>query len=119
MDIEERDKVCRLIEAVISADENVSEVEREFLGRIVKRFGLAEREQSPMSRDTFGQTTTTLRTLPADVQLRVMALLVEAACVDGEIDPQEHALLLASAATLGIDATALEERIASRLRAHA
>ena len=50
-----------------------------------------------------------------DVQLRVMALLVEAAVVDGLVVPEERALLLASAATLGIEASALEERIARRL----
>ena len=46
-----------------------------------------------------------------------MALLVEATVIDGRVDPQERALLLASAAALGIEATALEERIAWRLRA--
>ena len=118
MDIEERDKVCRLIEAVISADGVVTDAERDFLHRVIQRFGLPARDGSPMSRGTFGETTTTLRALPADVQLRVMALLVEAACVDGRIDPQERALLLASGAALGIDATVLEERITSRLRTY-
>jgi hypothetical protein len=39
--------------------------------------------------------------------------------VDGRVDPQERALLLASAASLGIEATALEERITARLQAAA
>jgi tellurite resistance protein len=45
----------------------------------------------------------------------VMALLVEAAVVDGRVDPRERALLLVAAAALGIDATAVEERITRRL----
>jgi uncharacterized tellurite resistance protein B-like protein len=118
MDVEEQHKVCELIEAVIAADGVVDDSEREFLRKIVERFGLPEREAGPHSVNDFGRTTSTLRTLPPDVQTRVMALLVEAAVVDGRVDPQERALLLASAATLGIEATALEERIAWRLRSN-
>jgi uncharacterized tellurite resistance protein B-like protein len=119
MDIEEQQKICELIEAVISADGVIADEEREFLRKIVARFGLPEREMGPVSGSDFGRTTNTLRTLPPDVRTRVMALLVEAAVVDGRIEPQERALLLASAATLGIEATALEERISWRLRANA
>ena len=118
MDVEERQKVCELIEAVIAADGVVAEAEREFLRRIVERFGLPERTAGPVSANDLGRTTTMLRALAPDVQARVMALLVEAAVIDGRVDPQERALLLASAATLGIEATALEERIAWRLRAN-
>jgi len=118
MDVEERQKVCELIEAVISADGVVADAEREYLRKIVERFGLPARENSPVSKNDFGRTTSTLRGLAPDVQTRVMALLVDAAVVDGRVDPQERALLLASAATLGIEATALEERIAWRLRAN-
>ena len=111
--------MCQLIEAVISADGVIDDSEREYLRKIVERFGLPERETGPMSGNDFGKATTTLRTLAPDVQTRVMALLVEAAVIDGHVDPQERALLLASAATLGIEATALEERIAWRLAANA
>jgi uncharacterized tellurite resistance protein B-like protein len=120
MDVEEREKVCQLIEAVISSDGVIADAEREFLRRIVERFGLPAREASPPSEgDCCGRTTTMLRNLTPDVRMRVMALLVEAAVIDGRIDPREHALLLASAATLGIEAIALEERIAWRLQANA
>ena len=116
MDVEERQKVCQLIEAVISADGVIADAERDFLRRVVERFGVPEREAVPFSAYDFGRTTQTLRGLAPDVQARVMALLVEAAVVDGKVEPEERALLLASAATLGIEATALEERIARRLR---
>jgi len=119
MDVEERHKVCRLIEAMIAADGEIADEERQFLRRIVERFGLPEREVGPFSENDVGRATTALRTLTPDVQLRVMALLVEAAVVDGRVGAEERALLLASAATLGIEATALEARIAARLRASA
>lgn len=119
MDVEERHKVCELIEAVIAADGVIADAEREYLRGIVARFGLAAREPAQVTESDLGRTTTTLRALAPDVRPRVMALLVEAAVVDGRIDPEERALLLASAATLGIEATALEERIAWRLRVNA
>ena len=119
MEIEERYGVCGLIEAVISADGVIGDEEREFLRKIVERFGLPARDSVPVSRSDVGRTTATLRNLAPDVQSRVMALLVEAAVIDGHVAPEERGLLLASAATLGIEATALEERIAWRLKANA
>ena len=119
MDVEERYKVCELIEAVIGADGVIADAEREFLRKVVERFGLPARAGDTIIENDAGRTTSMLRTLAPDVQPRVMALLVEAAVIDGCVDPEERALLLASAATLGIEATALEERIAWRLRANA
>ncbi len=119
MDVEERAKVIGLIEAVISADGVVSDEEREFLRRVVEKFGISEEERADrVAQSSLGETTATLRALPPDVQARVMALLVEAAIVDGNVAPEERALLLASAASLGIEAQALEERIARRLKSN-
>ena len=119
MDIEERAKVCDLIEAVIAADGVIADEERDFLQRVVDRFGLSEADRADrVVMSDLGRTTSTLRTLGPDVQTRVMALLVEAAVVDGRVVPEERALLLAAAATLGIEASALEERIARRLRSN-
>jgi uncharacterized tellurite resistance protein B-like protein len=117
VDVDERAKVIGLIEAVISADGVVSDEEREFLRRVVEKFGVSDAERADRAAtSSLGETTATLRGLPPDVQARVMALLVEAAIVDGNVAPEERALLLASAATLGIEAQALEERIARRLK---
>lgn len=117
VDLEQRTKVCRLIEAVISADGVIVEAEREFLEQVLRRFKVTAEEvdAGALSAD-LGRTTATLRELPPDMAARVMALLVDAAIVDGRVEPQERALLLASAAALGIEATALEERIARRLQ---
>ena len=116
MDIDERLKVVGLIEAVIAADGVVSDDEREFLRRIVERFGIDHAERADqVVASAPGAAMATLRSLAPDVQVRVMALLVEAAVVDGQVAPEERALLLAAAASLGIEAQALEERIARRL----
>lgn len=115
MDIEERHKICDLIAAMISADGVVAEAEAELLRGIVRRFGLPDRDTSSTLTGDLGRSTQVLRSLPNEARPKVMALLVEAAIVDGKVDPRERALLLASAAALGIDAIALEERITVRL----
>lgn len=114
--LEDRRKVVDLIETMICVDGVVTDEEREFLRRMIERFGLYgdDRADRPVPSDP-GRATRTLRELPEELKLRVMALLVDAAVVDGVVAPEEHALLLASAATLGIEACALEERIARRL----
>ncbi len=119
MEVEERAKVVDLLKAMLAADGVVGTEEREFLRRVVGRFGLSDEDCSGrvVARDP-GRIMETLRGLAPDVQSRVMALLVEAAVVDGKVTPEERALLLASAATLGIEASALEERIARRLKSN-
>ncbi len=117
MDDVERRQICDLIENIIAADGVVSVEERDFLHRVIERFGMEVHDRQPTSIAP-GRATATLRALAPDVQTRVMALLVEAAIIDGIVQPEEHALLLASAATLGIEATALEERIARRIRSN-
>ncbi len=118
-DAQERAKVIELIEAMIAADGVVTDEERQFLRKVVERLGLADEERSDrLVPSDPGRATRTLRELSPDLQAKVMALLVEAAVVDGKVAPEEHALLLASAATLGIEACALEERIARRLKSN-
>ena len=114
--IEDRRKVVELIETMISVDGVVTDEERQFLRRVIERFGLCGEDRADrLVPSDPGRATRTLRELPDDLKVRVMALLVEAAVVDGKVAPEEHALLLASAASLGIEACALEERIARRL----
>ena len=116
MDNETRAKVSALLEAVVTADGVIRPEEREFVRRAAHRWKLPEPEE-PLSLRSVGTAIEVLRTLDAGAQTRVVALLVDAAAVDGDIDPSERALLLAAAASLGIEATALEERLTQRLKA--
>ena len=117
MSPEEQAKIIELVEAVIGADGVVTEEERAFLQRVIERFRLSpDSRADAIAVSDPGRTTQSLRALAPDTQVRVMALLVDAAVADGKVTPEERALLLASAATLGIDAAALEERIARRLK---
>jgi len=110
-----RAKVSSLLEAVVAADGVIRPEERDFVRRAAARFRLPEPEE-PLSLRNLGSATAVLRSLEPAAQARVLALLVDAAASDHEIDPREHALLLAAAAALGIEATALEERLTQRLR---
>jgi uncharacterized tellurite resistance protein B-like protein len=118
MDQAMRAKVSSLLEAVVAADGVIRPEEREFVRRAASRWRLPEPD-APLSLRTLGTATEALRALDPNAQARVLALLVDAAASDHELDPREHALLLAAAASLGIEATALEERLLQRLKAPA
>lgn len=115
MDDGMRAKVSALLEAVVTADGVIRPEERDFVRRAATRWKLPEPD-APLSLRTLGTATEALRTLEPAAQARVLALLVDAAAIDRELDPREHALLLAAAASLGIEATALEERLLDRLK---
>jgi uncharacterized tellurite resistance protein B-like protein len=116
MEEQMRAKVSALLEAVVAADGVIRPEERDFVRRAAQRWKLPEPD-APLSLRNLGTATQVLRALEPSAQARVLALLVDAAAVDRELDPREHALLLAAAASLGIEATALEERLLQRLKA--
>jgi uncharacterized tellurite resistance protein B-like protein len=116
MDHEMRAKVSALLEAIVTADGVIRPEERDFVRRAATRWKLPEPD-APLSLRNLGTATAVLRTLEPSAQARVLALLVDAAAVDHDIHPNEHALLLAAAAALGIEATALEERVIQRMKA--
>jgi uncharacterized tellurite resistance protein B-like protein len=112
---EMRAKVSALLEAVVTADGVIRPEERDFVRRAADRWKLPDPD-APLSLRSLGSTTEALRALDPAAQVRVLAMLVDAAAVDHHLDPREHALLLAAAAALGIEATALEERLLQRLK---
>jgi uncharacterized tellurite resistance protein B-like protein len=116
MDDETRAKVSALLEAVVTADGVIRPEERDFVRRAAARWKLPDPD-APLSLRSLGSATEVLRALDPAAQVRVLAVLVDAAAVDHDLDPREHALLLAAAAALGIEATALEERLLQRLKA--
>ncbi|HHH31155.1 MAG TPA: hypothetical protein ENK57_22790 [Polyangiaceae bacterium] len=121
MDVEEKTRICNLVEAVLTADGVIQPAERDFMRRIAQRFQIPYDvlEAGPVSERTPvsdpGRASTLLRELPEDTRTRVMAILVESAVTEGEVHPSERALLLVASAALGIDATAVEERVQRRL----
>ncbi len=118
MNDEMRAKVSALLEAIVAADGVIRPEERDFVRRAAVRWNLPEPD-APLSLRNLGTATEVLRALDTSAQARVLAVLVDAAAVDRHLDPREHALLLAASAALGIEATALEERLLQRLNAPA
>jgi len=114
MDVEMRAKVSALLEAVVTADGVIRPEEREFVRRAVTRWRLPEPD-APLSLRNLGTATEALRALDSSAQARVLALLVDAEAQPHAELPHEHALLLAAAAALGIEAVSLEERLNQRL----
>jgi uncharacterized tellurite resistance protein B-like protein len=115
MDDAMRATVSALFEAIVTADGVIRPEEREFVRRAASRWRLPDPD-APLSLRSLGSATEALRSLDPAAQARILAVLVDAAAADRHLDPREHALLLAAAAALGIDATALEERLLQRLK---
>jgi uncharacterized tellurite resistance protein B-like protein len=115
MDVDDRRRICQLVASILVADEEFSESEKAFLRRVCARFGLASDEAERIAPLDAGTASSELRRLPADLQAKVMALLIEAALADGVVEPRERVFLLLAAAAFGIDADAVEKRIAARL----
>lgn len=115
MEIRDRRKIGQLVAGILVSDDHLAEVEEGFLRRIFVRFGLPPEDALHVQPIDAGAASSALRQLPAEVQAKVVALLVEAAVADGIVDPRERAYLLVAAAALGIDADVMEQRIAARL----
>ena len=97
MEIEERAKVVDLLQAMIAVDGVVGDEEREFLRRVVGRFGLSEHDRSDrvVASDP-GRVMATLRALAPDVQARILEL----EAVDGREPIRERQLRAVVAAGL-------------------
>ncbi len=68
MEVDERHKICQLIESMLAADGTISPIERDFLRRVVERFGLPDREGVPFSdsaESDVGRSTNALRSRSA------------------------------------------------------
>lgn len=115
MDVSDRQRICRLVAGILVADEEFTETEEAFLRRVCTRFGLPADEWDTLTPMDPGAASAELRQLPPDVQARAMGLLIEAALADGVVEPRERVFLLMAAAAFGIDAHAIEARLAARL----
>lgn len=115
MEIADRRKICQLVAGILLSDETFAAEEKAFLQRIYARFQLDASELEALEPIEAGAAAATLRELPHEVRHRVVALLIEAAVVDGVVDARERAYLLVAAAALDIEADVLERRLVERL----
>lgn len=115
MDVADRRKICQLVAGILVSDEHFAAEEQAFLSRIYARFQLEDDGWKDLEPLDAGAAAATLRELPYEVRHRVVALLIEAAVVDGVVDARERAYLLVASAALGIDADVMERRLVERL----
>lgn len=118
MDIETRQKICQLVAGIIIADDILDEKEEAFVDRLIKSFGVGESGRDVLfplvDRD---EAAAQMKALPKEAQDEGMRLLIEAACVDGQITPEEREYLKAIADALGLDQGGLAKRVAAQLGA--
>lgn len=116
MDEALRKKICRLIAGIVVADDDLDDKEEAFLDRMMVKFGIppAQREELFPIVDK-DEAVTEIKSLPKDVQEEAFARLVDAACADGQVVPEERAYLDAVGGAIGIDSSKVEERIVDAL----
>jgi uncharacterized tellurite resistance protein B-like protein len=116
MDLGTRQKICQLVAGIIIADDILDEKEEAFVDRLIKSFGVGE-----SGRDVIfplvdhNEAAEQIKDLPQEAQDAALALLIEAACVDGQIAPEEREYLIAIATAIDIPEAMLAKRVAEQL----
>jgi len=116
MDESTRIQVYGLVAGIVASDHEVASEEVGLLGRIRKRFGLADNDALPQTINP-DQAVEILKGLSDDVRKEAMRLLIQAAAADGKIVPEERAFLDAVAEKLEVSQVELERRIDRALAA--
>lgn len=116
MDEALRKKICRLVAGIVVADDDLHEKEDAFLDRMLVKFGIPADQREELfpivDRD---EAVTEMKSLPPEVQQDTFARLVEAACADGQVVPEERDYLNAVGAVIGIDEKGVEDRVVDAL----
>jgi uncharacterized tellurite resistance protein B-like protein len=120
MDIGIRQKICQLVAGIIIADDILDEKEEAFVERLIRSFDVGE-----SGRDVIfplvdrNEAAEQIKQMPKAAQEAALQLLIEAACVDNQIAPEEREYLKAIADALDVSEAALAKRVAEQLGAAA
>ena len=115
MDSDTRQKICQLVAGIVIADDILDEHEEAFLDRLLERFGMESGRDALFPLVDRDEAAAQMKALPKDAQDEALRLLIEAACTDGQIAPEEREYLHAVAAAIDVPATALARRVADQL----
>lgn len=115
MDIDTRKKICQLVAGIVIADDILDDHEEAFLDRLLDRFGIESGRDALFPLVDREEAAAHMKALPKDAQDEALRLLIEAACVDGQIAPEERDYLRAVASAIDVPATALARRVAEML----
>ena len=116
MELETRQKICQLVAGLIIADDLLDAKEEAFIDRVIKSMGIDDpRREVILPLVDSKEAAEQIRELPAPAREEAFRLLIEAACVDGEIAPEERDYLQTIAAALEIGNDELEKRLAAQM----
>jgi uncharacterized tellurite resistance protein B-like protein len=116
MDIETRQKICQLVAGIVITDDILDDKEEAFIDRMIAGFGLPDTNRDvifPLVDSE--QAAEQMRALSKEAQAEALELLVQAACVDGEIAPEERTYLLTVGEAIGVSAEEIEQRLAAEM----
>jgi uncharacterized tellurite resistance protein B-like protein len=115
MDLDSRLKICQLVAGIVISDDILDASEEAFLDRLLQSFGIESGRDAVFPLVDRDEAAAQIKGLPKDAQDEAMRLLIEAACVDGQIAPEERDYLRAVAAAVGVDDAVLARRVADKL----
>lgn len=116
MDEATRTKVCRLIAGLVVADDDLDDAEDAFIDRMLERFGIAkENRETIFPIVDRSEAAAEIKSLPREVQLEALGLLVEAATADGKVVPEEQDYLRTVGEAVGVSAKEIDERLMKAL----
>jgi uncharacterized tellurite resistance protein B-like protein len=110
MDKIDKVEICKLVAQAILADGKITDTERDFLAKLMNRYGLSDLQQKEVVSINIGQDPSDGVKMLASNEAR-NELLVElalAVAVDGEISASERRLLNRVAETLDVSEADLE-----------
>ena len=95
---------CLLVSKVLVADGVMTENERVFLDRFMKRLGLDEKErQGVIDLEGWDEAEGVVAQLSVEEKRELLSTLVDASSADGRLSPLEMATVKRITAALGID----------------
>lgn len=95
---------CLLLSKVLAADGIMTENERFFLDKEMKRQGVTPDErQKILDLEGWNDAESALKSLPTEEKRELMSQLVDAASADGRLSPLEMAMVKSISAALGLD----------------
>lgn len=116
MDLGTRQKICQLVAGIIIADDLLDEKEEAFVDRLIKSFDVGESGRDVIfplvDRDEAAEQ---IKEMSKEAQETALQLLIEAACVDNQIAPEEREYLKAIADALDVPEATLARRVAEQL----
>jgi uncharacterized tellurite resistance protein B-like protein len=117
MDLDTRLKICQLVAGIVIADDILDASEEKFLDRLLQSFGIESGRDAVFPLVDRDEAAAQMKAMAKEGQDEAMRLLIEAACADGQIAPEERDYLRAVGDAIGLPAHELAHRVADKLGA--